>query len=257
MVKHLMTASALLGIIACAENLNQNGQAAEQLQSKPDGQNLPALETPPQDMLEIEYKFLVDTNAWNSFLTANQNNAGVVIAQQQMSQLYLVNAQGIAVRVRESKDVLNNKVKRTLTTKGPSSKDGSQRLEVEYVINEQAFNGLKALFGTQISANNEIVKTRYVVRKTGTRDGKSIVWNWEIDVFTGVNSGLIVAEIEVDAPKDKPSLKDLLPFVGDEVTDDKRYINAVLLSRPFSKWNANDKTLISKGMDPRKQLGLS
>lgn len=57
---------------------------------------------------------------------------------------------------------------------------------------------------------------------------------WEVDVFSGLNEGLVVAEIElpaVDTPFAKP------PFVGEEVTDDDRYLNANLAMNPFSQWN--------------------
>lgn len=56
---------------------------------------------------------------------------------------------------------------------------------------------------------------------------------WEVDEFLGANAGLVVAEIELGAEDeafDKPD------WVGEEVTDDKRYLNANLIKHPFSAW---------------------
>jgi adenylate cyclase len=52
-------------------------------------------------------------------------------------------------------------------------------------------------------------------------------------VFSGVNQGLIVAEIELTSeaePFDRPD------WLGDEVSGDVRYDNACLVNRPFSIW---------------------
>ena len=56
---------------------------------------------------------------------------------------------------------------------------------------------------------------------------------WEVDEFLGANAGLVVAEIELsseDEAFDKPD------WVGEEVTDDVRYLNANLIRHPYSAW---------------------
>jgi adenylate cyclase len=56
---------------------------------------------------------------------------------------------------------------------------------------------------------------------------------WEIDVFTGDNQGLVVAEIELTSenePFETP------PWLGEEVTHDPRYLNANLAQSPSSSW---------------------
>jgi adenylate cyclase len=56
---------------------------------------------------------------------------------------------------------------------------------------------------------------------------------WEVDEFLGANAGLVVAEIELpaeDTAFDKPE------WVGEEVTQDVRYLNSNLIKRPFSRW---------------------
>jgi adenylate cyclase len=70
-----------------------------------------------------------------------------------------------------------------------------------------------------------IEKTRHIVKLEGAL--------WEIDEFSGVNAGLIIAEIELDAEDQAVTLPE---WIGDEVTDDPRYFNANLIAHPFSVW---------------------
>jgi adenylate cyclase len=56
---------------------------------------------------------------------------------------------------------------------------------------------------------------------------------WEVDEFLGANAGLVVAEIELqseDQQFDKPD------WIGDEVTDDLRYLNSSLIKHPYAAW---------------------
>jgi adenylate cyclase len=59
---------------------------------------------------------------------------------------------------------------------------------------------------------------------------------WEIDEFLGENSGLVIAELELeaaDAAFARPR------WVGAEVTDDVRYYNFRLAAEPFRRWPEN------------------
>jgi adenylate cyclase len=56
---------------------------------------------------------------------------------------------------------------------------------------------------------------------------------WEIDVFGGENSGLVVAEIEL---QDEHQSFEKPDWIGREVTTDKRYYNASLVSKPYNTW---------------------
>ena len=58
-------------------------------------------------------------------------------------------------------------------------------------------------------------------------------FTWEVDEFLGVNAGLVVAEIEVPSEDQAFERPD---WVGDEVTDDSRYLNSNLIAHPFSAW---------------------
>ena len=59
---------------------------------------------------------------------------------------------------------------------------------------------------------------------------------FEVDEFYGDNEGLVIAEVELSAP-DEPY--DRPPFLGDEVTGDRRYTNASLSKNPYKQWSHN------------------
>jgi adenylate cyclase len=58
-------------------------------------------------------------------------------------------------------------------------------------------------------------------------------FTWEVDEFLGENAGLVVAELELDdagAAYPRPA------WLGREVTDQPRYYNLALASRPYRTW---------------------
>lgn len=71
-----------------------------------------------------------------------------------------------------------------------------------------------------------IEKTRFIVINDGN--------TWEIDVFKGVNKGLVVAEIELESETEKFEIPD---WIGEEVSADPKYYNASLIKHPFTAWN--------------------
>ena len=105
-----------------------------------------------------------------------------------------------------------------LALKGSGS--GITRTEFEYEIPvEDAHQMLENL------CEKSIEKLRYVV-PAGDHE-------WEVDVFMKENSGLIIAEIELQSENEdfqRPS------WLGKEVTGDSRYYNANLIDLPFSRW---------------------
>ena len=152
--------------------------------------------------VEIERKFLVISDAW-------QNQ---VIKRVHLKQGYLQTASERTVRVRTRDH------EAFLTIKGKTS--GISRVEYEYSIpyNE----GLELL---ELSENIPIEKVRHIV----VHDGLT----WEIDVFEGLNTGLIIAEIELQTEHQEFSLP---KWAGEEVSQDARYYNSALSIRPFSNW---------------------
>jgi len=57
---------------------------------------------------------------------------------------------------------------------------------------------------------------------------------WEIDIFSGDNEGLQMAEVELSAVDEAFELPS---WIGDEVTEDKRYYNIYLLKHPYKQWS--------------------
>ena len=132
----------------------------------------------------------------------------------EIKQGYLCRDNGITVRVRIKGD------KGFLTIKG--RRIGISRFEWEKEITVE-----EALALLEQTDSGCIEKTRHMVKNT---DGRHI---WEVDEFHGDNEGLVVAEIEL-ADENEPF--DIPEWVGDEVTDDKRYYNAQLLQNPYKNW---------------------
>lgn len=153
--------------------------------------------------VEIERKFLLRSDAWRSDVTASRH----------LCQFYLSREKRASIRVRIRDDTTA-----TLTIK--STEPGLRREEFEYAIPLEDAKSLMALRNGSV-----IEKTRFIV------PAESLCW--EIDVFSGANEGLIVAEIEL-ATEDQ--ITTLPHWVGDEVTDDPRYQNASLALKAFNEW---------------------
>ena len=153
--------------------------------------------------IEIERKFLVDHARWEEL----PKPSGVMYRQG-----YLNDIPGKTIRVRLAGD------KAYITIKGLTVK--ASRSEFEYEIPIADAKEMLSLF-TPV----QVEKVRY-----------RILFNqkiWEVDVFGGENEGLILAEIELinaDESFELPS------WAGREVTDDARYYNSALASKPYKYW---------------------
>ena len=156
--------------------------------------------------VEIERKFLVAAD-----------RLGPLGGGEEISQGFIPTADFTTVRVRLASD------RAWLTIKGASV--GAKRTEFEYAIPpEDARQILDELCGGLI-----IRKTRYRRQYQGHE--------WEIDVFYGENSGLVVAEVELRSEMETPAIPD---WVIEEVTGDTRYYNVNLATHPFSQWRDDD-----------------
>lgn len=102
-----------------------------------------------------------------------------------------------------------------------SATQGITRTEFEYPIPPD-----EARYMIQHLAEQPIIeKYRYCIPLNGLV--------WEIDEFLGANHGLIVAEVELNHAQDEIILPE---WIGEEVSDDPRYYNSNLVSKPFSQW---------------------
>lgn len=151
---------------------------------------------------EIEKKFLVKNTA---FIAQAKT-------QQIIRQGYISSETDRTVRVRTKGE------KGFLTIKGKTV--GITRPEFEYEIPYR-----EAIELLQSFCDDIIEKTRYVIMQYDKA--------WEVDIFSGTNNGLILAEIELDSEEEEIILPD---WIDNEVSDDPRYYNANLAKQPFSKW---------------------
>lgn len=155
-------------------------------------------------MIEIERKFSVK----NTTFLANAKKS------YKITQGYLNSDKNRTVRVRIKGD------KGFITVKGISSADGLMRFEWEKEI---AVTDAEALL--LLCEDFIIDKTRYIVL-----NGDAV---FEVDVFEGLNTGLVVAEIELQTTDEHFEKPD---WLGDELTGNERFYNAYLSNHPFSTW---------------------
>lgn len=156
---------------------------------------------------EIERKFLVKDDSWRKGAVGKLYCQGYISRDEQRA---------VRVRIVEARGFL--------TIKGRHSE--RTRLEFEYEI---PLADARELLDT-LCHPPLIEKNRYRVDYAGN--------TWEIDVFSGENAGLIVAEIELSR-EDQPF--EMPPWAGREVTDDPRYLNTSLSKHPYRQWRDGDE----------------
>lgn len=152
---------------------------------------------------EIERKFLVK----DDFI--GQAGESLLIIQAYLS---LDKERTVRIRIQNEQAFL--------TIKGKSNVSGLSRYEWEKEIDQsEAKELLKLAIGSSIE------KIRYRIPV-----GNHV---FEVDVFSGENEGLVLAEVELQSEEEvfeKPE------WLGKEVSGDPRYYNANLVLNPFNKW---------------------
>jgi len=152
--------------------------------------------------IEIEKKFLL------TYLPLALLTCGTFIRQG-----YMVNQKNRVIRIRLSRD------RAFLTIKGPTRHNC--RKEYEYPVPQKDATEMLQLFCNRLV----IEKTRYSVVFKG--------FEWVVDVFSGDNKGLVVAEIELNSMNQAFEKPD---WIGKEVSHDPRYFNSNLVKTPYSRW---------------------
>lgn len=155
-------------------------------------------------MKEIERKFLVTSN---SFLSESTTSYRIV-------QGYLNTDPERTVRIRIKG------TKGYITIKGKGNASGTTRFEWEKEIALSEAEQLLLLCeeGVFDKIRHEIPLGNHC---------------FEVDVFAGVNDGLIVAEVELQTENESFEKPD---WLGEEVTGQVRYYNAYLSATPFKDW---------------------
>ena len=152
--------------------------------------------------LEIERKFLVKNDSWKK-----ESEEGIHITQGYLNSTV---ERTVRVRIQGNKGVITIKGKNQNLT----------RKEFEYQI---PLNDARNLL--DLCENPIIEKTRFLLSSNNN--------TWEIDVFEGLNDGLILAEIELKSEEDT---FDIPSWLGEEVSLDKKYYNSSLIANPYANW---------------------
>ncbi len=158
--------------------------------------------------LEIERKFLV-TGDYKSLAASHSR----------IMQGYICSGRGRTVRVRLRDE------KGYLTIKGPSLNGGLSRYEFEKEITRD-----EALSLMRLCEPGIIDKIRWLVPQGNH--------TYEVDEFFGDNAGLVVAEIELGSEDEH---YERAPFLGAEVTGDRKYYNSSLRTYPYKDWKPEEK----------------
>jgi adenylate cyclase len=153
---------------------------------------------------EIERKFLIANDGWRSLADGGRR----------IRQAYLAATDRAVVRVR-----IEDGSGGTLTIK--SAKPGLSRQEFEYWVPPADAEAL-----AELRQGSVLQKKRFRVPHAGRI--------WEVDVYSGDNEGLAIAEIELES---EDAVVDLPAWVGAEVTGDARYYAARLARSPFQSWS--------------------
>lgn len=153
---------------------------------------------------EIERKFLVKGDFKKQAIKSHK------IAQGYLSK---VPERTVRIRIRDNQGFL--------TIKGISNASGTTRFEWEKEISKQEAENLLLLCEPSI-----IEKIRYIIPANNNL-------YFEVDEFLGENNGLIIAEIELP---NENSFFEKPTWLGEEVTGNQKYYNAILAEKPFKDW---------------------
>lgn len=164
--------------------------------------------------IEIERKFLLRDDSWRA----------QAAQRERIAQGYLVGAE--ALRAGSARASVRARIageRAWLNIK--SAQLGIERAEFEYAIPVADAEAMLAGL-----CDGVLEKFRHLV----TIDGVT----FEIDEFLGDNAGLVVAEVELDAP-DAPFPRPA--WLGREVSALVRYYNVNLIEHPYARWSAAER----------------
>ncbi|NOR51427.1 MAG: CYTH domain-containing protein [Gammaproteobacteria bacterium] len=153
---------------------------------------------------EIERKFLIDLDILGELTDGMSIKQGYIATQDYTA---------VRVRIKDANAWLSLKGKVT----------GISRLEFEYPIPVAEAEEIM----TKLCSGGIVEKTRYELKVNNHL--------WEIDIFSGDNEGLVVAEVELE-DEDEPL--ELPEWIVQEVTEELRYYNVNLLELPYKAWTS-------------------
>lgn len=169
---------------------------------------------------EIERKFIVATDEWKKH---------TLVKKIPIDQGYFQRDGQPTVRIRVTND------QAFMTIKGKQK--GLTRSEYEYELPYD--DGVDLL---KMCEKPLVKKVRHVIVDKFNQ-------LWEIDIFKGINKGLVLAEIELDDEKQPVTIPD---WLGREVSDDPLYRNTSLAINNVMESKDDSTTLPQKrGRNPR------
>lgn len=175
---------------------------------------------------EIERKFLIneESEVFKSLLD--------VMTGTTISQGYLNTDPEKTVRVRQKGE------QGFITVKGKQV--GITKKEWEYEVPLE-----------EVSEMMEICDVKVEKIRFETQAGNGLIW--EIDIFKGENTGLIIAEIELPNEKMKFEIPE---WLGQDVSEDLRFANSNLAKHPYGNWAEIEKAEIEKMklLNPEKEI---
>lgn len=168
--------------------------------------------------IEIERKFLVKDNSW---MFEEFKEVAMIW------QAYIVVDDHSVIRVRTKQILGKEQYKSSMTIKSPECK--MKRTEIEFEVPTPYVQELRKLevdgFETIVKRRIKILANPYSPNNFGNV--------WEVDVFSGENEGLVLAEIEL-RDEDESFIRP--KWLGKEITSDERYYNVNLSQHPYSEW---------------------
>jgi len=173
--------------------------------------------------LEIERRFLVRGDGWRDH----------VAWQAELQQGYLVCGEdGLTTRVRlQRSDNGKESAWLTIKAKAAATAPSHARLEFEYAIPTEDALALLELAPWRVS------KTRHgLLLPCG---------DWVLDVFSGANAPLVLAEVEIEQAEDNPPIPS---WCGREVTGLHPLSNAALARHPWQDWTTDDRNALEPGL---------
>lgn len=155
--------------------------------------------------VEIERKFLLRDSSWRPY-----PHQLIEIVQG-----YLSNDPTVRIRTEHIHPNLHTGL---LTIKGRPT--GITRPEFEYEIPYR-----DAMFMLEHMCNQTVSKDRLVFLESNK--------TWYLDIFKGMNQGLIIAEIELENEQEQFVFPN---WLGNEITNEAKYLNVNLSINPYTLW---------------------
>ena len=150
--------------------------------------------------MEIERRFLVSGDGWRTAPGRVLKQGFIAVSRERV------------VRVRIDGDTAWLTIKAMITH--------TSRHEFEYAI---PMADAQTMLDTLCPAVMEKLRRRVTV-------GSHV---WEVDEFFGANSGLVLIEVELISAEQTVIKPD---WVGEDVSGDSRYSNAMLSFQPYTTW---------------------